>query len=180
MSKRSSFPKVPKDFYPTIDPRAGGKILPHIKGLKYAEPFYGEGDLEDQLVGKCQCVWRSDIREVKCTSQYARVCDALDLTEEDLSEADCIISNPPYTWKVLQPLIDHLVPLKPCWFLLPMDMLSNKYMAPYGKGWLQKVVPVGRLYWLENKVRGTDNYGWFFFEDRGTVYDNTVRIIYDE
>ena len=180
MSKRSSFPKIPKDFYATIDPKAGEKIVPHITGLKYAEPFYGEGDLEDQLEAKATCVWRSDVREVKSTAQYAKVYDALELTADHLSEADCIISNPPYTWKVLQPLLDHLVDLKPCWFLLPMDMLSNKYMVPYGKGNLQKVVPVGRLYWFENKVRGTDNYGWFLFENRGTVADNTVRIIYDD
>jgi glutaredoxin len=30
MSKRSSFPKIPKDFYATIDPKAGEKI---VRGL---------------------------------------------------------------------------------------------------------------------------------------------------
>jgi hypothetical protein len=181
MSKRSSnFKKIERDFYPSIDPKIGEALVSHIRGVKFGEPFYGNGDLEDQLMDAATCVWRSDIRE---TVGCSKVLDALEITEDDLKDADCIVSNPPYTWRVLQPLLDHLVPMKPCWFLLPMDMLSNKYMKPYGQGSLQMVVPVGRLYWFldEGKTtgtRGTDNYGWFYFEDRGTVSDNTVRVIY--
>jgi hypothetical protein len=33
MSKRSSFPKIPKDFYATIDPRAGEKIETKLEEL---------------------------------------------------------------------------------------------------------------------------------------------------
>jgi len=51
MSKRSDFEKVPKDFYPTTDPRAiPEQMVKFLRGKTYAEPCYGEGDLEDLLM----------------------------------------------------------------------------------------------------------------------------------
>ena len=148
MSKRNqSFDRVSRDYYPTIDPKAiPPNLLKHIRGKTYAEPFYGEGDLEDLLMDIATCKWRSDIREtVGCSS----VRDALTLTSSDLEGCDITISNPPYQKDVLLSLIDHLVSLKPTWLLLPADNLHNGYMVPYMKQ-CERVISVGRLYFFEN------------------------------
>lgn len=149
MSKRNqSFERIPKDFYGTVDSRAiPPNLLKHIRGKTYAEPFYGEGDLEDLLMDVATCKWRSDIREtVGCSS----VRDALTLTLSDLEGCDLIISNPPYQKDVLLPLIDNLTTLKPLWLLLPSDLMFNGYMVPYMKQ-CERVISVGRLYFFVNK-----------------------------
>ena len=155
MGKRTKqdFQRREKDFYGTVDPDAVRPLLPFIKGQRYAEPCCGEGDLVDLLLTDAHCVWESDIRKGK---------DALELTELDLWEAEVIITNPPYLWKLLQPLLDHLPTLKTTWLLLPSDVAHNKRMGPYMKR-CRFIVSVGRLYWVENKIKGVDNYAWFKF-----------------
>lgn len=166
MGKREEVkkPKVDKDFYATVDPDAVTPLIPCIRGKTYAEPFYGEGDLEDLLMDAATCKWRSDIRETVVSS---KVLPATDLTPYDLEDCDLIISNPPFTRSELLPCIDHLVSLKPTWLLLPADMMHNKYMASYMRK-CEWVLSVGRLCWFPvkgKKVKGVDNYCWFKFVD---------------
>lgn len=176
MSKRSSFERVHKDFYPTIDPKSiPSSLLPHIQGKSYAEPCYGEGDLEDRLMDIATCNFRSDIRE---TVGCSKVKDVMDLTGEDIVDCDLIITNPPFDRKVLLPMLDHMVNLKPTWLLLPADIMHNKYFTPYMKR-CSKVVSVGRLYWFKDNdsgksVRGTDNYAWFFWPKSADNESTTV------
>ena len=111
MGKRTKqdFQRREKDFYGTIDPDAVKPLIPFVRGLRYAEPCCGDGDLVDLLLCDAKCVWENDIRKGK---------DALELTDLDLWEAEVIISNPPFSWPMLQPLLDHLPTLKPTWPLL--------------------------------------------------------------
>ena len=153
----------PRDYWPTIDPRAVEPLVPFVRGSRYAEPCYGMGHLEDLLMDCATCVWRSDI-DPQVGSAIKR--DAVDLTEEDLKDAECIITNPPFTWATLEPIMRHLSFLKPTWLLLPADVMHNKRMIDF-MGRCTDVVSVGRLYWKENKVRGVDNYVWFRFIDKG-------------
>jgi len=167
MGKREEVkkPKVDKDFYATIDPDAVTPLLPYIRGSTYAEPFYGDGDLEDLLMDVATCKWRSDIRETVLSS---KVMPATDVIEYDLRDCDLIISNPPFTRSVLLPCIDHLITLKPTWLLLPADMLHNKYMTFYMKK-CELVLSIGRLCWFLDergkKTKGVDNYCWYKFVD---------------
>ena len=166
MGKREEVkkPKVARDFYATVDSDAVTPLVDYIRGKTYAEPFYGEGDLEDLLMDVATCKWRSDIRETVVPS---KVMPATDLTPYDLRDVDCIISNPPFTRDVLLPCIDHLVKLKPTWLLLPADMMHNKYTIPYMEK-CELVLSVGRLCWFPvngKKVKGVDNYCWFKFVD---------------
>jgi len=172
MGKRSDLDKIPKDYYPTTDVDAVTPLLPYIRGKTYAEPFYGDGDLEDLLMGAksgpddpwATCKWRSDIRNTVLTS---KVMPATDVLEYDLRDCDLIISNPPFTRSVLLPCIDHLSKLKPTWLLLPSDMMHNKYMTPYMKK-CELILSVGRLCWFPvsgKKVKGVDNYCWYKFVD---------------
>jgi hypothetical protein len=171
MGKRSNL-KVedrPKDFWGTVDPDAiPPKFAEMIRGKTYAEPCYGNGDLEDLLMEVATCKWRSDVRE---TVGSSKVMDALDITKEDLKGIDVIITNPPFKWEWLQPLLNHLPTLKPTWFLLPADFMHNKRSSPYMER-CAHVIAIRRLYWWldtgnlnQNGVKGKDNYCWYRFHE---------------
>ena len=132
-------------------------FLKEVRGKRFAEPCAGKGHLIDNLADGATCWWESDIRDT-CGPGI----DATKLTKENLDHADVIITNPPYKWDALKPLLDHLPTLLPTWFLLPADMMHNKRMGPYMKK-CAMVISVGRLYWMDNKIKGVDNFAWYLF-----------------
>lgn len=118
-----------------------------MRGERFADTCYGEGDLEDRLADIATCVWRSDIRE---TVGSSKVMDALSVTRDMLGDATSIIQNPPYTRTTLYPLMDHWLSLGlPVWLLLPADMMHNVSFGKYMKH-CKEVVSVGRLFWFRN------------------------------
>ncbi|CAB4240521.1 hypothetical protein UFOVP3_18 [uncultured Caudovirales phage] len=166
MSKRDpeKFEKKPRDFYATIDPAAVEALKPHLDNPTwFIEPCAGAGDLaksltrlEGILVG---CAGMCDIEP---QGEGVQKVDCLVLDRTDTIFAEHFITNPPFTWKVLQPIMDRLISLLPTWLLLPADYMHNVRMGPYMKQ-CEKVVSIGRLYWEENKVKGVDNYCWYLF-----------------
>ena len=162
MGKRTkqNFEKKPRDYYATIDPEAVKPLLPFIRGYNVAEVCAGNGDLSMLLEPDAQVVWESDIEP---QNKHIVKLDALDILDFG-GEVDLIVTNPPFTWSALQPLLDHLPNLAPTWLLLPADVMHNVRMGPYMKK-CSYIVSVGRLYWMENKVKGVDNYCWFNFTD---------------
>lgn len=163
MGKRSpDFEKKPRDAYFTIDPAAVNALKPHLWSMhNYVEPCAGAGDLIRQIdsVGGPYCVGAYDI-EPQAPLIFKKNC--LDITERDLHEVDLFITNPPYTWKVLQPILEHLRSFRPTWMLLPADYMHNVRMGEYMQR-CTDVVSVGRMYWEENKIKGVDNYCWYKF-----------------
>ena len=163
MGKRSNFPKKDKDFYGTVDEKVLKKaFLDHIRGSTYAEPCWGEGDLEDLLKGVATCKWRSDLRD---TSPVSKQMSAIEITSWDLKECDYIITNPPFTKSVLLPILDHFISLKPTWLLLPADYMHNLYFRPYMDK-CTKVVSIGRICWFPSdgkRVASTDNFCWYYW-----------------
>lgn len=147
MSKFSNFERIPRDLYETLDSRAiPPNFLRYITGKRFYEPSCGSGKLIDHLKPYAECVGASDIVPLGVGVEK----DALELSEDDLKDADCIITNPVYKKDILLPLISHLSSLRPTWLLLPADLAHNGYMVPYMKK-CERVVSVGRLYFFVNK-----------------------------
>lgn len=161
----NKFDRKPRDFYATIDPAAVTALVDHLPlPCQYVEPCAGAGDLVRELARHhaVVCVGACDLEPG--ASFIARF-DCTKLSEESmLGGIHCFITNPPFTWDLLQPILEHLPTLKPTWLLLPADYMHNVRMGPYMKK-CERLVSVGRLYWEPNKKKGVDNYAWYKFVD---------------
>src|SRR5215203_1635148 len=115
MGKRSTFERRPGDFYPT--PReAVLPLLPRLPGIhRFVEPCCGAGDLVRHLEAHgLKCVYAGDISDGR---------DAL--TCERFSAP--VITNPPWSRKVLHPLIAHFMRAAPfAWLLFDADWAHTK------------------------------------------------------
>lgn len=159
----------PKDFWPSVDPDIITPVFEmFIRGKRYAEPCWGDGALERLIGDRAFCGWASDIRP---NDSYT--CDALDILREDLKGIDLIITNPPFSWPLLKPLLGHLPTLKPTWLLLPASQMHNKRMGPYIRN-CKEIVSIGRLYWINGPddtgpnrgTKGKEDYCWYLFHDK--------------
>ena len=161
MGKREEvkFEKKPRDKYYTIDPVAVNTLVPHLrKPTNFIEPCAGDGELVRGLTRLgVDCCGAYDIEP---QASWIEQKDCLTLGRQD---ADYYITNPPFTWSVLQPLMSHMINILPTWLLLPADFMHNVRMGPYMKQ-CRKVVSVGRMYWEENKVKGVENFCWYLFD----------------
>ena len=102
-----------------------------------------------------QCLWQSDIR-------YGR--DALDLTAVAFVGCDAIISNPPWTFQIMDPLLRHFLQFKPVWFLLSADYAHNVQSA-WSMQHCSHMVSIGRVRWMPGSRRtGMDNCAWYRFQ----------------
>lgn len=152
MGKRSNFDRVAKDFYPT--PWAvAATLAPHLPShTVFDEPCAGKRDLIKHLESfGHECARASDI-----TDQHS-----VDANSIKASAAQMFITNPPWTWAALSPLINHLSSILPTWLLLSADTMHNKRMAPHMDR-CSKVVSVGRVKWFNNTA-GMENAAWYQF-----------------
>lgn len=189
MGKREDVkkPRLSRDYYPTIDPAAVEALKPFLyttsytwgqpaPPMRYIEPCAGDGSLIRLLASggvPVECVGAYDI-DPQGPGITQRNC--LTLRNEDLytpygdllgSRANCFITNPPFDWRMLQPILDKLPTLLPTWLLLPADTAHNKRMSPY-LDFCTDIVSVGRLYWFADEkgkfVKGVDNFVWYKFD----------------
>jgi len=183
MGKRSDFERVDKDFYRTIDKRAGDILSPFllqeaeeltgwngskVVELRYAEPCYGMGDLANQLNGmRHRCKWASDINP---TYNYVYERDALSITSTDIIDCDVIITNPPWSRPILHKMIEHFSSLKPTWLLFDSDWSFTLQSKPYME-LCTDIVAVGRLKWIPGTtMSGKDNCSWYRFDENKEGY----------
>jgi len=168
MGKRSSFDRIPRDFYPT-PVEAVTPLLPHLSNVRrFCEPCAGNGALIDHLLAaglQCAAAWdiepqRSDI-------------DKQDATDRLCGNVDAFITNPPWDRKILHPLIEHLSAQAPTWLLFDADWIHTRQSASYTH-LLRKIVSVGRVKWIpDSKMTGKDNCSWYLFDqnsDGSTVF----------
>ena len=169
MGKRSAFPREPRDFYPT-PAAAVPPLLRHLRRrAAFIEPCCGDGALVRHLEpAGLRCSWASDIAPQGAFASTtppqgvgAARC-ALTLTDAELP-ADVIVTNPPWRWAVLEPLLDHLSSLRPTWALLDAD-LAHTVQARALMRRCRRIASVGRLKWVEGSAhQGKHNAAWFLF-----------------
>ena len=73
--------------------------------------------------------------------------DALTLTQADMADVSCSITNLPFTWSMFEPLCWHLLKLRPLWTLSYAAFLFNARSAPLVEH-AELVVPTRRLKWI--------------------------------
>ena len=171
MTKFNKYESQPRDFFRSTDPRTVLPLVPFIKGATYAEPCAGAMDLITLLEPYAKCNWSSDIEP---QHQSVLQKNALSVTKEDVKDCDYFVTNSPFSWCMLQPLLKYLPTLKPTWLLLPADFMHNRQSIPYMEK-CEYVVSVGRLFFhkagesLDIKYkRGTANNCWYKFVDYDT------------
>jgi len=159
MGKRSDFKRVERDFYQTPE-HAVKPLLPFLSNVQsYCEPCAGNGALVSHLSDVLECKAAYDIMPLQ---SFIHSLDALELTEKHLNDAEVIITNPPWNRKLLHPMIEHFVSLRPTWLLFDADWMHTMQSAPY-LPLIRKIVSIGRVKWFDN-VHGKDNSCWYLFE----------------
>ena len=162
MGRRSNFQRIPKDAYDT-PPEALLPLLPYLSpGTRFIEPCGGRGALVEALEAHGQrCVYSCDIAP-RALSIVKR--DALDLVGSDVLAVDMIITNPPWTRKLLHPLIDHFRQLRPTWLLFDAAWAHTQQAAPFLR-FCSQFVTVGRVKWIpDTSMTAKDDAAWFRFD----------------
>lgn len=159
MGKRSNFQKIGRDLYETWDPRAIPPLLPHLpKGKRFAEPCAASGALVRQLEPHLPCAWASDIVPL-----------AAGIVENDaltcgLGDADIFITNPPWTRKILHPLIVHLSDLAPTFLLFQSNWANTQQAQPFLNR-CRRIIAVGRLKWIPDTPHDhMEDVSWYLFD----------------
>jgi len=172
MGKRESVkkPRLPRDYYGTVDIDAVDALTPFLYSsegpTRYVEPCAGVGSLIDLLHRRAAPVTCVGAYDIDPQSAYITQRNCLTLGAKEVEGVDCFITNPPFSWELLQPILDHLPTLRSTWLLLPADSMHNKRMSPY-IDFCKHIVSVGRLWWFENDgkhIKGVDNYAWYNFD----------------
>ncbi|RRI02320.1 hypothetical protein EH240_12705 [Mesorhizobium tamadayense] len=162
MGKRSNYPRISKDFYPT-PAKAVLPLLPFLRpGTRFIEPCGGDGALISHLEAHGHtCVGAVDI-EPRHRSIVAR--DALTLTTTDVVGAECFITNLPWSRPVLHPLLAHLKGLLPLWTIIDSNWAHTIQAGPH-MHYCSQVVSIGRVRWIPGTSSdGKDDASWYRFE----------------
>lgn len=172
MGKRSNYELRPRDKYFT--PKAAAEPLKNFltQGFTFCEPCAGDGRLVRFLEETFDAICLLPI-DIEPNADWILEKDAMELEEGDLDNCSLIITNPPFTWSVLKPLMDKWISLRPTILLLPADFIHNKRMSPYMKK-CRLIQSIRRVKWIEgSKTAGVDNYVWAVFDknfDGETVF----------
>ena len=153
MGKSSTFPRIPQDAYSTPAPAVMPLLERLAPNLRFIEPCCGEGRLIDHLEsGGHVCVGRYDLPDDARTKHY------------DVNDADCFITNPPWSWDVLHPLIVNLSDQLPTWVLIAASWPHRRQSAPFLPR-LRKILSIGRVKWIEDsQFTGKDDSIWALFD----------------
>lgn len=158
MGKRSSFERIPRDFYPTPY-EAVVPLLAHLpQNARFIEPCAGNGALIDHLERHGHmCVAAFDVKPQRGGIVIG---DA----RSKPANARLRITNPPWDRKVLHDIISHLSKYGATWLLFDADWMHTRQAVPF-LPWLQKIVSVGRVKWIEDSPHtGKDNCCWYLFD----------------
>jgi hypothetical protein len=167
MSKRgqTKFPRRPQDAYDT-PPEVVAPLLPFLReGTLFHEPCAGAYALAGELERHGhQCCTARDVapRDGRVFSD-----DGANATPGE--EGQWLITNPPFEWSALKPLMDAWVltdvGFEKVALLLPLDMIANQRFAPYCPH-IEQIVMVGRVRWMPGSdAKSMENFAWIIFGD---------------
>jgi hypothetical protein len=159
MGKRSSFDRIPRDFYPTPY-EAVIPLLPHLPPqCEFIEHCAGDGRLIEHLERHGHtCMFAYDIEP---GAEYVHPGDARFTSE---NRADFHITNPPWDRAILHLIIANLSSLLPTWLLFDADWMHTRQSAELMK-YCRKIVSVGRVKWIpDSTMTGKDNCAWYLFD----------------
>lgn len=173
MTKRcDDFKRMKNDAYDTPY-KCVLPLLPFLSDVTcYYEPCAGKGDL------------------VRHIDKHGHICFLefdIDPRHKDVVKIDAfkfnfniqglIITNPPWTRKILHPMIDLFRHGKGCWLLFDSDWAHTRQAIPYLK-YCSKIVAVGRVKWIPDSPHvGKDNSCWYFFgpDECETVFYGMIK-----
>jgi len=165
MGKRTSFQRRARDFYAT-PAEATTALIPHLDIARFDEPCAGAGDLVSHL--EHEGFFCGGMSDIKPQSEHIAQEDAFNLTG---CRGEIFVTNPPWDFKILDPLIKHLTDFAPAFLLLNADVMHNKRMSGHMRR-CKKIVSVGRISWMGNGKKGFENCAWMLFvgEDVATEF----------
>ena len=140
-------------------------LEPHLPDrFRFCEPCAANGQMIDNLrrIGGT-CVDAIDINPGRCDIRHG---DALRWTYAPrlYREADFIITNPPWTRRILHKLILSFSWQMPTWLLFDADWIHTDQSEPF-QPFIRKYVSVGRVKWIEGSdYKGKDNVAWYFMD----------------
>lgn len=162
MGKRSEFPRIERNYYPTPY-EAVVPLFPHLSPYtEFDEPCCGDGRLIDHLQSEGHhCILGFDLEPQNDLPQG-------DLFDVFMCQGSQFITNPPWPAKhgrgePTLSIIKHLSDLAPTWLLLSADFIHNKYFTQVSDR-CRKVVSIGRVSWMGNGKAGVDNCIWILFD----------------
>jgi len=183
MSKRTTLPRNPRDFYETHDPKAVTPIAPlwHLNGTRYIEPFCGSGELIANIGAQCDalCIYASDIQPLP---KVKGVPNTLTFNKQKFDEVywpdfcdnaniTHFISNPPWLndkasdYQLLR-IINKLAEVRPTWLLLNGNFAFNK-RSSNAMAICTDIITVGRLKWIKgSQFSATEDSAWFLFDTK--------------
>lgn len=171
MGKISNYERRPRDFYKTPE-KAVLPLIGHLpSGFSFCEPCAGDGQLVNLLEKhfNAMCFLALDVEP---QVDWVLRGDANHINAESVEVCSLIVTNPPFRWDWLKPLMDTWINLKPTVLLLPADFAHNQRFAPY-LSVCERIVSVGRVKWIEDsKASGVENYSWYMFDKNNTKPTN--------
>ena len=163
MGKRSDFKRVARDAYDT-PLEAVMALIPHVNaGQTFAEPCAGAGKLRDHLVQNAGMI-SVDAFDIEPRGPRIQRGDAL--SRRVRSEADVIITNPPWDRSLLHQMIEVFRMQRPTWLLFDADWMHTRQSTPLMR-YCSAIVSVGRVKWMPGTtMTGKDNCCWYQFTHR--------------
>jgi len=173
MGRRSDFARLPRDAYAT-PAKAVLPLLPFLTpGTRFIEPCAGDGALVRHLQAfghLCVGAW-----DIVPRHQAIAQRDALTLTVADVCEADCFVTNLPWTRPLLHALIGHLRGLLPLWTIVDANWCHTKQASEHMR-YCARMVSIGRVRWIAGtQYDGKDDSSWYRFETGTTATIFTAR-----
>ena len=159
-TKTDSAAVNPRDFWPTpmeaVPPLVERLKVTDPNGL-IIEPCAGDGRLADALTANGLKV--RIMSDIEPRRDDVRRGDASKLP---FAPTHLVVTNPPWSRDLLEPILHNMVGKTNAWLLLPLDYLANLWMAPFVP-YVNQIVPLGRVSWLNNGKGGYENSAWLRF-----------------